>query len=210
MSKEHKGFVLCIGGLISVGKSTLIQKIIQHANKHNLNLHIMPELLCPSLCERLPVEPLIFDTFLIGHRLQMALDAPHLARLFDAVVMERCHLDHLAFLTALEKEGWASQEHCAWLRKVVDELNPPIPGRVVYLDVAPELAFERMKKRADPRDSLFTLSFFSYLRESYIETLKQHCPDAIILDWTNFGRDIDLGRLFEKPGFDVASNRRVA
>jgi thymidylate kinase len=180
------GEVICIGGLISVGKSTLIKRMVSHCGDHALSLHVMPELLCPTLCSKLPIDPVLFDTFMIGHRLQMSMDARHIAKSFDIVAMERCHLDHLAFLDAILAVGWASRDYAEWIRGVVHELRAPPPDRFIFLDVEPEVAFTRMKARAEVRDAAFTLEFFQVLRASYLKVLEE-CPKVLMLDWSNFG-----------------------
>ncbi len=180
------GEVICIGGLISVGKSTLIKRMVTHCEDHALSLHVMPELLCPTLCSKIPTNPVLFDSFMAGHRAQMSFDAVHIAKNFDIVVMERCHLDHLAFLDALDVVGWTSREYTDWMRRSLRELNAPSPDRLIFLDVEPELAFSRMKARADARDSAFELEFFQALREGYMKILDE-CPKVLTLDWSNFG-----------------------
>lgn len=186
------GKTVCIGGLISTGKTTFIQQLRPHLDRSDLRYHVMLEMLSPTLCEKLPTDPAIFDTFMIGHRLQMSLDAEQIARAYDLVIMERCHIDHLAFMYAFEKAGWALKTHVAWTRKVIEEIAAPAPHCFVYLDISPELAYERMRTRNESRDVNFTVEMLSALRDGYLQALDKHCKNWTSIDWTDFGAKLEV------------------
>jgi deoxyadenosine/deoxycytidine kinase len=164
---RNSGTTICICGPIAVGKSTLIACLQSQTGAMGISCHVMPELLCPTLNAQLPVNPQLFDTFIISHRLQMCLDAPHIAKNHSLVIMERCHIDHLAFLLAFDKIGSLSREHTNWVRQIIGEINPPLPDHFVYLEVSPELAYSRMCKRSEGRDAKFNLDFVTALIQGY-------------------------------------------
>lgn len=197
---QAAGTTICISGSIAVGKSTLIERLKFHTGAMGINCHIMPELLCPVLNEKLPINPQLFDTFIISHRLQMCLDAPHIAKNHDLVIMERCHIDHLAFLLAFDKIGGLSREHTNWVRQVIKEINPPLPNRFVYLDVSPEVAYRRMCERSEMRDANFSRHFITALIEGYEEVFHEYGLKhrLLKLDWSDFGIDIPMPQIISK------------
>jgi thymidylate kinase len=192
------GKTVCIGGLISTGKSTFIHRLQSQMDLMDLRYHVMPELLSPTLCEKLPTDPAMFDAFMIGHRLQMSMDAGQIARAYDLVIIERCHIDHLAFMYAFEKAGWALKTHVDWTRKVIEEIDAPAPHCFVYLDISPELAYERMRTRNESRDVNFTVEMLAALKEGYLDALDKHYKSWITLDWTHFGADLDVAAFVNK------------
>lgn len=205
---QAAGTTICISGSIAVGKSTLIERLKSHTNATGISCHIMPELLCPVLNEKLPTNPQLFDTFIISHRLQMCLDAPHIAKNHCLVVMERCHIDHLAFLLAFDKIGGLSREHTNWVRQVIKEINPPLPDYFVYLDVSPELAYRRLRERSEMRDTNFSPNFVTALIESYGEIFHEYelKHRLLKLDWSDFGAHVSIRQIvsslpLQKPNF---------
>lgn len=194
------GSTTCFGGLPSTGKTTFIAKIEKRCGELGLSTHVMPELLCPSLEEKLPTDPILFDTFLFAHRLQMSIDAPLIAQGYDRVFLERCYIDHLAFLELIDILEWAPAGHTDWCRRIVKELAPPKPDYYVYLSIPPELAFQRTQERNEARDSKLTLAFFEALDQGYKAVLEQECNQPIILDWTDFDSDLDVDEFLFKLG----------
>lgn len=203
---EKRGLTICISGSIAVGKTTLIKQLKSTVDEMHLSCHVLPELLCPSLNKQLPINPKLFDTFIIAHRLQMCFDAPHIARNYNLLMMERCHLDHLAFLFAFDKIGTIARGHTDWVREIIKELNPPVPDRFIFLNISPELAFKRMCMRNENRDSNFGLSFVQALMDGYEQVIDDYAlgPRLTRLNWESFGADISWPQVFSdwlhKPG----------
>jgi thymidylate kinase len=198
LRSQSSGTTICIGGSIAVGKSTFIDRLKSQTDAMGISCHFMPELLCPTLNAQLPINPQLFDTFIISHRLQMCLDALHIAKSYSLVIMERCHIDHLAFLLAFDKIGGFPREHTNWVRQIIKEINPPLPDHFVYLDVSPELAFSRMCKRSETRDANFNLDFVTALIEGYEQVIQEHGLKGRLLklDWSDFGTQVSLPQIF--------------
>lgn len=191
-SGEKQGSTICIGGLISVGKSTFIEKLAERSQQMHLTCHVMSELLSPSLCAQLPTDPIIFDSFMFGHRMQMSIDAKQIARSYDLVLMERCFIDHLAFLEAIARIGWAPRHYAEMCRNIVREMAPPKPDHFVFLDIPAEIAYERMRKRGEKRDANFTLQFFETLRTGYMHAIDTYYKRPIVIEWSRFGEELDI------------------
>ena len=142
----------------------------------------------------LPVE----DAFMFGHRLQMAMDAPDIAKVYDIVLMERSFLDHLAFIEAFVDCGLIPQYLVDWSRRVVQEVAPPVADRYVFLDVTPEVACQRKGQRGSSGDGVFNLEFMSALKVAYDRLLPQYYDQPLILDWSKFGDQLCLDGLLSQ------------
>lgn len=201
-SSRSFGTTICISGSIAVGKSTFINKLKSQADLMNISCHVMPELLCPSLNAKLPTNPILFDTFLIAHRLQMCIDSPHIAKNYKLLIMERCHIDHLAFLLAFDNLGFLPKEHTTWIRNIIKEINPPIPDRFVFLELEPELAYSRMLKRNEKRDVNFSSSLISALIDCYDQVIQEYNLESRLLrlNWDDFGDRLSLSQIISDIG----------
>lgn len=142
----------------------------------------------------LPVE----DAFMFGHRLQMAMDAPDLAKVYDVVLMERSFLDHLAFIEAFASTGQIPSYLVDWSRKVVQEVAPPVADRYIFLEVTAEMACRRRTQRGSSGSEVFNLEFMSALKEAYDRLIPQYYDQPLIFDWSKYGDQLSIDDLLSQ------------
>jgi thymidylate kinase len=183
------GKVVCIGGLIAAGKTTLIQKLMRHFEENGLNGKFMPEIYSNAVRELVHSNLPAGDAFMLAHRLQMCIDALEISKLYDIVLIERSFIDHIAFINAYEKCGQLNAETASLYRRIINELNPPLPDKFVFLEIEPEVAMQRRKARGSKGEGVFTLDFLTALKASYASIMHTYFDDPILLDWTLFGVD---------------------
>jgi len=193
-----KSRIVCVGGLISVGKSTFISKVKDWCVAHGYSCKVMDEIKSLSMLESQAENITATVGFYFGHRVQMAIDAPEVAKNYDLVIMERSHLDHLAFVQAMEKVSLLSKGSAKWTERAIEDVDPPDPVTFVYLSVPPEIAMERQVQRGDGYEDIFTLEFTKELDYAYRSILKGKYSNPIFLDWINFGEEYDFDELIKE------------
>lgn len=186
------GVSICIGGLIGAGKTTFIQALQSFCKKENINSYFIDEIFPEAQREMLVVNNIAVDSAIFGQRLEASRLLPHLA--YDVAIQERNHWDHLAFHIALTETNRLPQEILPWGKKMVEQINPPPPDFYLYLDLSAEEAYNRKAARKSTNDDFFDLDFMTKLKAAYEKVIP---PNAIKLDWTNFGRELDLSQLFK-------------
>jgi thymidylate kinase len=189
---------ICISGLISCGKTTLSYRLGKYCAENAIRCKLLPEFYSKALYDKIVSNMQLVDSMMLSHRIQMSLDAPEIAPNYDVVLMERGVIDHMALIEAFEQCGMLPRDYVIWCKKVVEQLNPPNPDQCLFLDVDPAEAISRRDRRGHAYDKVFDLKFMTVLRESYLRLIRQHYSDPIILDWSNYGQELELGHLVER------------
>lgn len=192
------GTTVCVGGLNSVGKTTLLGKLSHYCDAHDISCKLMLEMYTDSVRWMVKKNLAVEDAFMFAHRLQMAVDAPLLARQYDLVLMERGFIDHLAFIEAFNACGLLDDYLVDWARNVVEEVAPPKPERYIFLEVSPEVALERKRGRGSSGTGVFNLEFLSELREAYLRLIPLYDSNPLVLDWSDFGKELSMDRLLDQ------------
>ncbi len=190
------GTTVCIGGLIAVGKTTFIDKLVKHCLATGIRCRVMAEMYSGAMREMVSTNLPVADAFMMAHRLQMAVDAPDVAKNYDVVLMERCFIDHLAFQDAFVECNMIDEYFAAWSRRVVQEMDPPIPEHCVFLDVDPNVACQRKIGRGTGGDGIFRPEFMAALQRAYRRLIAEYFENPIVLDWKEFGEGVCVDELF--------------
>lgn len=204
------GNTVCVSGINAAGKTTFIKKCLNWFEEKQVSCYFMPEMFTDSVRlmvkTNLPVE----DSFMFAHRLQMAIDAPEIAKSYDLVMMERSFIDHLAFVEAFEQCGHLTREQLVWSHQVSKEVAPPKPDNYIFLDISPELAHKRRMQRGSDGKGVFNLEFLQALKHAYNRLIPQYYDQPMIFDWSQFGEensfDVLMEELFSKNIFTDKSS----
>lgn len=192
------GSSIIIGGLIAAGKTSLIHSLEELCIERGLRCKTMLELYTDSVRSMVRKNLAIEDAFMFGHRIQMAKDTPDIAQLYDVVLLERSFVDHLAFISAFVDQGLLPSYLLDWSKRVVEETAPPIADHYVFLQVAPELAYQRRNQRAASKHSVFTLEFLRSLQRAYDQLLPSFYTNVLTLDWSEFNQHQCLDELLDQ------------
>lgn len=129
-------------------------------------------------------------------RLEQYLNAlAHILNTGQGVVLERCVYGDFVFAEAMYKHGYLSAPvmdlYYDMKINTLEELMRP--HLIIYLDISPEVALERIKKRNDPTEvnsKVLTkeyLATIEYLyKQKYLKEMEKHA-ELMIYDWSNFG-----------------------
>ncbi len=90
----------------------------------------------------------------------------------DIVFVERSHLDSLAFTRLARENGFLSLLEHDTSRRLYDVLVE-FPDVNIYLDLSPEVCFERCKSRARECESNITLDYLKGVRKHTIKTMHE-------------------------------------
>lgn len=134
----------------------------------------------------------------------------HILNTGQGVVLERCIYGDFVFLETMHKFGWISgpalELYYDCRKNVLEELMRP--HLVVYLDISPEVALERIKKRNIPyevnskvlnKEYLSTLEHF--YKQRYLKEIGKHA-ELLIYDWNNYGDMEVVVEDIERINFD--------
>jgi deoxyadenosine/deoxycytidine kinase len=190
--------IVCIGGLIACGKTHFTSRLSQYCVENGVQCKILNEVYSPSLYNKIKSNLSVVDAFVLSHRIQMAIDAPEIAKNYDILFMERSVIDHIAFFEAFERCGMVSTEWVSWGKKVIEEINPPYPDQFIFLDIDPAEALLRKERRGYEYDKAFHLDFMCCLRDAYLQLIYKHYPEPVILDWSHFGEHVELDKLINE------------
>lgn len=170
------GSVVWVEGIIGAGKSTLTKQIAEHLKLRPIYEPVDDNPLLVKFYEDPKKYAFPMQMLLMARRYAMqqlaAWEATHGAD-FNGAVVDRglpgdrvfCKL-HIAEGN-IEAEFWDVYET---FYKIMS-LNLPTPSVLVFLDVEPEVAFERMQKRARAAENGVPLEYLKKLRRGYLDLL---------------------------------------
>ncbi|KAG8180212.1 hypothetical protein JTE90_016489 [Oedothorax gibbosus] len=123
----------------------------------------------------------------------------HLLNTGQGVVMERSAFSDFVFFEAMFKAGYVNKRvkdlYYDIQANTLDELLRP--HLVIYLDISPEVALERIKKRNDPievnspvltKDYLESIEYL--YKQKYLKEAEKY-SEILIYDWSNYG-DVEV------------------
>ncbi|XP_054719388.1 NADH dehydrogenase [ubiquinone] 1 alpha subcomplex subunit 10, mitochondrial-like [Uloborus diversus] len=141
-----------------------------------------------------------FQFRMMSLRINQYVDAlAHLLNTGQGVVLERSTYSEFVFVETMHKFGYlsspAKQLYYDCHNNAVEELWRP--HLVIYLDISPEVALERIKKRNDPaevnskvltKEYLETIEHF--YKQKFLKDIETHA-ELLIYDWNNYG-DVEV------------------
>jgi len=141
-----------------------------------------------------------FQHLMYMFRLEQYIDAlAHVLNTGQGVVLERCVYGHFVFSETMAKFGYLSPQVMKYYedatKNTLEELLRP--HLIIYLDISPEVALERIKKRNDPvevnskvltKEYLATLEYF--YKKKYLKEMQRHA-EVLVYDWSNYG-DVEV------------------
>lgn len=227
--------LIVVEGNIGAGKSAFAKELAEafemvympeptmesyYISSYGIDLRKIDDLLPPSFkcCDintfysnphHLNVGKFQFRMYML--RLQQYIDAlAHMLNTGQGVVLERCAFSDFVFLETMHKFGYitdgAKQLYKDITENTLDELFKP--HLIVYLDVSPEVALQRIKERNNPvevNSKVLTkeyLESIDYLyKQSYLKDMEKH-SELLIYDWSNYGEVEVIVEDIERIDFD--------
>lgn len=160
-------FVICVDGIIGVGKSTLIKSLSEKYKTFSEPLSDW------TLLEDFYQNPKKFAGALQLQILFSQFNQAKLYKDFDVVIIERCsYTSKYVFSKMLVDDGIITSSEWS---VVYDNFFKDLsfyPDVYIYLDVSPEIALERIKNRSRECETSITLDYLKSLENSYQNFIK--------------------------------------
>lgn len=189
------GKIITIEGTIGVGKTTLGRSMVRWLQNIGVECTIfLEEAFDAALLTK-------FIEFNMAHpkdhnphaaRFQMDMlrrrqDTYATAEAYAArgyfVVVDRSLFGDTAFALLQKDDGNMDARQWADYESLMHEVELHEPTFTLYLDCAPELAFERMRRRGRESEKDYTLKYFRDLASAYAHVLKQVSHTVHVVDW---------------------------
>ncbi|KAF8793317.1 NADH dehydrogenase 1 alpha like protein [Argiope bruennichi] len=123
----------------------------------------------------------------------------HILNTGQGIVMERSVYSDFVFFEAMFNAGYLSKP----VRDLYYDINKVTleelmqPHLIVYLDISPEVALERIKQKNNPvevNSPVFTKEYFETIEYNYKQKYLKECQkhsEILIYDWSNYG-DVEV------------------
>ena len=171
-----KGSVICIEGLVGVGKSVAGFSIMSYLNALDIKTKYYPEYFNHDLLNQylsnMSKYAYYFQMFMLLKRIDMYKEALAFADNGGVSVIDRCVVGDYAFATMQHKKGYITDEDWKVYLSVMKQDRMRMPTTILYLQCSPSVAFERILKRNITSEvSGYTLEYLKDLDASYTETI---------------------------------------
>lgn len=188
---EPGNVTIAIEGNIGVGKSTFGRSLLEYMQNHSPHdVEFQTEPFNQKMLEQFLKDPkkyaYTFQMYMLTRRqLNYAL-----SKQSDCVsIIDRSLAGDYVFAKLQLENGHISEEEFEIYQSVYDEFGPYKPDYVIFLNVSPNLAMKRIKKRSRNGESSYTMEYLKQLDKVYHETISAHYPPdsgvkVYTLDWS--------------------------
>lgn len=157
-----KPFVICIDGIIGVGKSTLIENLSSIYKTFSEPLEEW------TLLEDFYKNPKKFGAAFQLQVLFSQFNQSKLYKNFDVVIIERCsYTSKHVFSKMLIEDGIIDSVEWSIVYDGFFKDLAFSPDVYIYLEISPEIALERIKMRSRNCETTITLKYLKSLEKSY-------------------------------------------
>ena len=186
------GKIIILEGLISSGKSTLGRSLERFLNQQGIKAIFLPEFVNKPLLNLFFANPakyaFTYQICVLRERFHIHLRAMELKRQGYVVIIDRGLSGDLMFALTQRSNGHINDsEWAVYWATFQDHLSKCFrPDYVVYLNVTPEIAFQRLKERGDPEEIKgYDLEYFINL-QAHMEQARDLVPgqNNIKLEWS--------------------------
>lgn len=197
--------IISVSGIIGVGKSTLSAKL---GKLYNADVYYEPvennEYL-DKFYNDMKKYSFPMQIYLLNHRFRQ-----HQQMIWSTgnVIQDRSIYEDVIFAKMLREDGLMDELDFQTYRSLFQNMSNFLhrPDVIVYLDVKPEIALERVIKRARGCETGITLEYLQSLQKGYEDWLEDVCPriPVIRVDWNIFRDTEDVVKLIN----DKLKNRK--
>ena len=193
-----KNITIGISGIIGVGKSTLTKSLAEDMNAEALYEPVETNVYLDKFYEDIPKYAFPMQVYLLNHRF-----AQHQQMVWSCknTIQDRTIYEDVIFAKMLRDSGNMSeidfQTYCDLYNNMTNFLHRP--DLIVYLDVKPEVALERIKQRSRDCEKELPLQYLQELRDGYEDWLNDINPriPVLRLDWNKFKPTQDVIELIK-------------
>jgi|TARA_B100000497_G_scaffold7809_1_gene7953 deoxyadenosine kinase len=182
-----KNNIIGISGIIGVGKSTLGNNLSEKLQYNYLKEPVETNEYLESFYKDMSKYSFPMQVYLLNHRFKQ-----HQQMVWsdNSTIQDRTIYEDVIFAKMLRESGNMEELDFKTYVDLFSNMSNFLhrPDLIIYLDVEPEVALERVKKRSRDCETDLTLEYLSKLKQGYeewINDIKDRIP-ILYLDWNTF------------------------
>lgn len=191
--------IIAISGIIGVGKSTLSKQLGEMLNSDVYYEPVETNEYLEHFYRDMKKYSFPMQIYLLNHRFKQ-----HQQMVWSGknIIQDRSIYEDVIFAKMLREDGLMEEldfkTYCGLFQNMSNFLHRP--DIIIYLDVEPEIALERIKKRSRDCESDLPLEYLISLKKGYedwLEDILSRIP-VLKIDWNKFGSVEDIIRDINK------------
>ena len=180
--------IICVSGIIGVGKSTLSKKLGEILNADVYYEPVETNEYLESFYKDMKKYSFPMQIYLLNHRFQQHQQMVWSNR---NVIQDRSIYEDVIFAKMLREENMMEELDFQTYRHLFQNMTNFLhrPDIIVYLDVKPEISLERIKNRSRGCETGITLEYLISLKRGYedwLDDIEVRIP-VIRINWNEFG-----------------------
>lgn len=185
--------IIAVSGIIGVGKSTLSGKLGEAVNAEVYYEPVETNEYIENFYKDMKKYSFPMQIYLLNHRFQQ-----HQQMVWSNknAIQDRSIYEDVIFAKMLREDGLMEELDFQTYRHLFQNMTNFLhrPDIIVYLDVEPEIALERIKQRSRGCETGITLEYLSSLKKGYEDWLEDisNRIQVIKVDWNKFGETDDI------------------
>jgi deoxyadenosine kinase len=191
--------IISVSGIIGVGKSTLSKKLGEYYKADVYYEPVETNEYLSKFYKNMKKYSFPMQIYLLNHRFrqhqQMAWSTKN-------IVQDRSIYEDVIFAKMLREDGLMDELDFQTYRSLYQNMSNFLhrPDIIVYLDVKPEIAMERIKKRARGCETGLSVGYLQSLQKGYEDWLEDISPriPVIRVDWNTFRDTEDITKLINE------------
>lgn len=198
--RHLRGAILIIEGTIAAGKSTLSQKLYNFIKKVGIPVKFFEEEVDPIMLDLFLSDmqkyAFAFQMHMLVQRQKAYLQAIQFSREKNAIcIMDRSLYGDYAFAMMHADKGNISEKEFKAYESVMASTPLPEPSNILYLEVTPETAMQRIQARNRGKEAeTYTIDYLHDLDVNYKVCMEESRIKIQYIDW-NKQRDLTENQL---------------
>lgn len=184
---SSRNTLLGISGLIGVGKSTLTKELGKNLGYTTYFEPVKENIFLERFYKNMKKYSFPMQMYLLNKRFEQ-----HQKMVWtkENAIQDRTIYEDVIFAKMLYEGGYMEKDVFQTYRDTFENMTHFLhrPDMILYLDVTPEIALQRIKKRSRDCETTITLEYLQALQKGYEEWIQDIHPriPVIRIDWNTF------------------------
>ena len=196
---SSRNTIIGISGIIGVGKSTLTKSIGEQLGYTSYFEPVKENIFLEKFYKDMKKYSFPMQMYLLNKRFEQH---QKMVWMKENAIQDRTIYEDVIFAKMLYEGGYMEKDVFQTYRDTFESMTHFLhrPDMIIYLDVKPEIALERIKKRSRGCETTITLEYLQALQKGYEEWIQDIHPriPVIRIDWNTFKDTKDVLQIIEK------------